>query len=1027
MVKFIKIFCALFLLALASGVTVLIIIVNKYGSSLPNYQQLRSYQPPLTTRLYSNNGKLLKEYAEEKRLFVPYEVLPATVIYAFISAEDKNFFEHSGVDFHSLLRAVLYNVYAYFTNRQMVGGSTITQQVVKNLLLTNEKTIDRKIKEAILSFRLTKTISKEKVLELYLNQIYFGNKAYGIAAAALNYFGKAVENLTIEEAAMLAALPKAPSSISPYRNPTRALTRRNWVIDRMAEDGHISRIEAEQAKIKPIALKSTTQTNRVDAEFFAEAVRRQLVDQYGEEAIMHDGLIVRTTISQRLQKFAEQTLQLGLETYDQRHGYRGALGTVSLQGKVHQQRIDEQALPEVLQAIQAIEISRLYKDSWQRAIVTGVRDRENELDILVLNPQCKSDGTKIFTEDDLEEVTENQEAIKCQPYNYGVITLDGLKWARSYIDENTLGATIEKVSQVAQVGDVVMVISDPKATQQRQNSTQEMNGSGKELDQLITALSLPVYKLQQIPEINGALVAMDPHNGRILAMMGGYIDTVSQFNRVTQAKRQPGSTAKPFAYLAALENGFTPADIIMDEEIELYQGDDKPPYKPRNDTRRFYGPTTLRVGLEKSRNVVTIRLAHEVGLAKVAEVIRRFGIDPRPKRIYSMVIGSLETTLLQMTKAYAMLVNGGYKIEANLIDKIQDRHGKTIFIRDNAQCAECNLMESKIDNITEIPVPQLADHRVRIVDAGTAYQMVSMLEGVVLRGTGWRARAIKKVIGGKTGTTNDSYDSWFIGFSPDLVVGVYVGFDSPRSLGSNEYGATIAAPIFVNFMINALEHSPSITFRVPPEIKLVKTDLDTGLPPTPNTPAKRIIYEAFKINQTNDLNSNIQEQLEQNEFEENNSLDMFQEMNRTKGQILNSNEQLSFEEGQNSDLQPADGLKLQETTETVNDSYNFNLEILENQEPDMFNHDTAPTVPAIPTTNSNPERRLLKPVTPPVDDFESQTRYIIRRQNNPNLSPESNGGSLIQMRNREATPNTPSPVQYFKQTSNELEKLLMNL
>lgn len=879
MVKFIKITCILFLFCLIAGTTVLLYAIQKYGKSLPDYTKLMDYRPALTTRLYATDGKLLKEYADENRVYLPYDSMPKLLISAFISAEDKNFFEHGGVDFQSLSRAMLYNVYAYFAHKQMLGGSTITQQVVKNLLLTNERTITRKIKEAILSFRLTKSISKEKVLELYLNQIFFGNKAYGIAAAALNYFDKSVDDLAIEEVAMLAALPKAPSSISPYRNPKRALARRNWVIDRMAEDGHISRLEAEKAKLKPIVLKDYRTNKRVEAEFFAESVRKELADKYGEDHLMQDGYIVRTTLDPQLQKFAAKTLQEGLETYDRRHGYRGPLGSLDLRQRLQDGRVKDEATTAVIQELEAIPISALYKSSWQRAVVLQLREQDKQADILVLNDctaeQQHLEGRNLTVEADanvkadpltnggyeleqlINDVAKEEElpTNACQPYSYGIISLESLQWARLYIDENTMGDPVEKLAQVLQVGDAILVIPDQTAmdiaTKAQQAQIQELvalakaNGTDPVLP---TSLDLPlIYQLQQIPEVNGGLVAMDPHTGRVLAMMGGYIDAISQFNRTTQAKRQPGSTAKTFAYLAALENGFTPADIMMDEEIELPQGDDKPPYRPRNMDRKFYGPTTLRVGLEKSRNVVTVRLAHEIGLRKVAEMVRRFKVNPRPKRIYSMVLGSLETTLMQMTRAYAIIVNGGYMIEPNLIDKIQNRDGKTIYVRDNMTCEECNLTKKHISDVNEVVVPELVENRKRIIDPATAYQITSMLEGVVKRGTGWRARAIGKVIGGKTGTSNDSFDSWFIGFSPDLVVGVYAGFDIPRGLGNNESGSSIGARIFTDFMIKALADSPSIMFRIPPEIRLVKIDLDTGRLPTPNTPPNKIIYEAFRL------------------------------------------------------------------------------------------------------------------------------------------------------------------------------------
>lgn len=801
-------------------VILVLFLISHYSRKLPNHEVLKSYNPPITTRLYSNDGKLLKEYAKEKRLFVPIERIPVYLKEAFIAAEDASFYNHPGVDFRALFAAAMYDVGAVIKGKPLRGASTITQQVAKNFLLTKDKTIERKIKEAILSFRMTQAFTKDRVLELYLNQIYLGNRSYGVAAAALNYFDKALDELTLEECAMLAALPKAPGSIDPTRNYERGLERRNYVLDRMAQERFITRKMAEKAKSIPINTRKRSRTETVDAEFFAEEVRKRLAGMYGEEDVMTGGKVVTTTLDPRLQRLADRYLKKGLEDYDRKHGFRGGVGNLLKDNKGFNSNWHV--------VLNDFEVGKSYNSKWERAVVLRVDDEGKKIDI-GLEP------VELVVEDEKKEVeVEETEFIKIDKSNQlivrlGFIPLKNLLWARRYIDVNTVGREIEKPSDVAlKKGDVILVRSERKKEGQ--------------------------YLLKQIPEINGSVIIMDPHNGRILAMMGGYIDSEISFNRATQAERQPGSVLKTFAYLAAMENGFTPADMVIDEEIELYQGDGKPPYRPRNYSEQFFGPTTLRIGLEKSRNVATVRLASEVGLRKITEVIRRFGINNYPRRIYSVVLGSTETNLIKLTNAYAMIVNGGRVIQPSLIEKVQDKKGNTIYRRDSRICQACNLTSEKSATKSIKPkniiFPEMADTRKIITDSATAYQITSMLEGVVKRGTGWRARRIRKPVGGKTGTTNNVHDAWFIGFSPDLVVGVYAGYDSPRTLGEHESGSSVAAPIFVNIMEAALKDKPSVPFRVPSTVKLVKIDRQTGRYPTAVTKPKDIIFEAFKLSDT---------------------------------------------------------------------------------------------------------------------------------------------------------------------------------
>jgi len=743
-----------------------------YGKDLPDYSQLADYNPPIVSRLYAGDGRLLEEYAKEKRFFVPISDMPKRLIDAFLAAEDRGFYEHGGVDFWSIFRATIQNIGNILQHKPLVGGSTITQQVAKNFLLTNERSMERKVKEAILAFRINLAYSKDKILELYLNEIYLGQGSYGVAAAAANYFDKSIDELSIEEAALLAAMPKAPSGYDPEKNPERALQRRNWVIHGMQEAGFITEDEAKMAALKPIALRSRSRAEAVKADFFAEEVRRELVREYGSKVLYEGGLTVRTTLDPAMQEMAAAALRRGLIEYDMRHGWRGPI-TKLMMGADWQKKLA--ALPPPPNLL-----------NWQMAVVlTSSKDSAGI---------GFTDGSK------------------------GVIKLEAVKWAKAWQKDQTVGAAVTKVNSVIVPGDVIAV--------------QKIDGKDE-------------YALRQIPAINGAIVVANPHSGKILAMVGGYGE--SQFNRATQAKRQPGSAFKPFVYLAAMENGFTPSTIVEDAPIELDQGPGLPKWSPQNYHDNYYGPTTLRVALEHSRNIVTVRLSVMLGIQKVIEIAKRFGISANPQPVLSTVLGAVETDLTDLTNAYAMLANGGRRVYPALIERIQDRTGKTIYKRDKRTCPDCNI--ASILQLAVNTPPVLQDTREQVTDPRSAYQVVSMLEGVVERGTGTKAKEIGKIVAGKTGTTNDSFDTWFIGFSPDLVCGVFAGFDTPATLGTKETGASVAVPIFTDFMKQALKDRPSVPFRVPQGIKLVRVDHVTGMSAGADTPATRVIWEAFKNEQ----------------------------------------------------------------------------------------------------------------------------------------------------------------------------------
>ena len=760
----------------------IVYVFFQFGRDLPDYHQLADYEPPVMTRVHAGDGRLLAEYAVEKRVFVPIGAIPQRVIHAFLAAEDKNFYSHPGIDFLGVVRAAVTNIRNLGSSRRPVGASTITQQVAKNFLLTNEVSWERKIKEAILAFRIERAFSKDRIVELYLNEIYLGFGSYGAAAAGLNYFNKPMGDLSIAEAAFLAALPKAPNNYNPVRHPGAAKSRRDWVIERMQVTGFISRDEADAAKTEPLTLRKRAETEYVTAGHFAEEVRRQLAGRYGEEQLYKGGLSVRTTVDPRLQEIADRVLRKGLEAYDRRHGWRGPLGRLKAQvAPAMQARMGE--FPPPTNMVHG-----------QMAVVLALHKKAADIGF--------ADGSR------------------------GQIPLAEMKWARAWKEDQKLGPKVRKPEDVLAVGDVIAVepISKPSAAK-KDDVEPYPDGT---------------YALRQIPEIQGALVALDPHTGRVLAMSGGYsYGLESQFNRAIQARRQPGSAFKPFVYLAALDSGFTPSTLILDAPFVIDQGPGLPKWRPHNYAKKFYGPSTMRLGIEKSRNLMTVRLAQTIGMDKVAEYAERFGIVEELPEQLSMALGAGETSLIHLTAAYAMLVNGGKRIKPSLIDRIQDRHGRTVFRHDARLCNGCRIL-----TWTRQAVPTVVDIREKVTDPGSAYQVVSMLHGVVERGTGRRIKAVGKPLGGKTGTSNQSFDTWFVGFAPDLAVGVFIGFDAPRTLGRRETGSSVAAPVFRDFMAEGLADKTAIPFRIPPGIRLVRVNASTGELARPGD--RNVILEAFK-------------------------------------------------------------------------------------------------------------------------------------------------------------------------------------
>ncbi|WP_309946038.1 penicillin-binding protein 1A [Tardiphaga robiniae] len=761
-------------------------LIWHYSKDLPDYSQLQDYEPPVMTRVHAADGALLGEYSKERRLYLPIQAVPKLVINAFLAAEDKNFYEHGGLDYSGMARAMVLYAQNLGSNRRPQGASTITQQVAKNFLLTNEVSFTRKIKEALLAMRIERTYSKDKILELYLNEIYLGLGAYGIAAASLVYFDKSVNELTVSEAAYLAALPKAPSSLHPIKNRDRAIERRNYVVDRLLENGWIKQADADKARKETLSVTGRNSSGHIFAgEYFAEEVRRDILERYGEKKLYEGGLSVRTTLDPKLQVMARKTMTNGLINFDEVRGWRGATNKIDISGDWGVKLAEVKALSDIA--------------PWKLAVVLDVSDQSARIGF---QPGRELGGAVL------------------KDRQTGLLTLDGVRWAKPAAGP-TKGKTPTAVSQVLAAGDVIYV--DPLTNK---------DGSVVEGQ----------FRLRQYPEVSGAMVAMDPLTGRVLAMVGGFSFDQSQFNRATQAYRQPGSSFKPLVYSAAMDNGYTPSTVVVDAPIEIDQGQGAGVWRPENySTGKYFGPVTLRNALMRSLNTVTVRLAQDVGMPLIGEYAKRFGVYDELPNYLSYALGAGETTVMRMVTAYSMFANGGRRVKSTLIDRIQDRYGHTIFKHDQRECRGCDAPEGW-KNQAE---PQLVDRREQVLDAMTAYQITSMMEGVVQGGTATVLREVGKPIAGKTGTTNDEKDAWFIGFSPDVVVGIYVGYDKPRNLGNKATGGALAAPIAKDFMKLALADKPAVPFRVPAGIKLIRVDAKSGMRAGPGD-GGRTILEAFK-------------------------------------------------------------------------------------------------------------------------------------------------------------------------------------
>ena len=761
-------------------------LIWHFSKDLPDYSQLQDYEPPVMTRVHASDGALLGEYSKERRLYLPIQAIPKSVINAFLAAEDKNFYEHGGIDFTGMARAALLYAQNFGSNRRPQGASTITQQVAKNFLLTNEVSFARKIKEALLAMRIERTYSKDKILELYLNEIYLGLGAYGIAAASLVYFDKSVNELTVAEASYLAALPKAPAALHPVRNRDRAIERRNYVIDRLAENGWIKQSDAAAARKEPLVVTNRSNAAHIFAgEYFAEEVRRDIFERYGEKKLYEGGLSVRTTLDPKLQIMARKSMVAGLVNFDEAQGWRGAQTKIDVTGDWGVKLADVKSLSDI--------------SPWRMAVVLETSDQSARIGF---QPGRELGGA----------VLKNRET--------GLITLDGVRWAKAAAGP-TRFKTPTNVTQVLSPGDVIYV--DPL-----------LGKDGNKVE--------GQYRLRQVPEVSGAMVAMDPWTGRVLAMVGGFSFDQSQFNRATQAYRQPGSSFKPIVYSTAMDNGYTPSTVVVDAPIEIDQGQGVGVWRPENySTGKYYGPTTLRNALARSLNTVTVRLAQDVGMPLIGEYAKRFGVYDELPNYLSYALGAGETTVMRMVTAYSMFANGGKRVKATLIDRIQDRYGHTIFKHDQRECRGCDAP----DGWKNQAEPTLVDRREQVLDSMTAYQITSMMEGVVQNGTATVVREVGKPVAGKTGTTNDEKDAWFVGFSPDLVVGIYIGYDKPRNLGRGGTGGHLAAPVAKDFLKLALADKPAVPFRVPAGIKLIRVDAKTGMRAGPGDTG-RTILEAFK-------------------------------------------------------------------------------------------------------------------------------------------------------------------------------------
>ena len=776
------------LVTMGLGVIALTIgaVFYMYGRDLPSHESLAQYKPPTISRIYSGEGRLIDEFAKERRLFAPADEIPDMVKHAFISAEDKNFYTHKGYDTRGIAAAAVEAVRS--RGRDVRGASTITQQVMKNFLLSGDRKIERKIKEIILSTRVEETLSKEKILELYLNEIFLGQNSYGVAAASQTYFNKNLTELAPHEAATLASMPKAPGKFHPVRNKERVLARRNFVLKEMMENGYISQAIYESEKELPLRSVQNGDFESYKAElpprdYFTDEIRRQLSVDFGEEEFFSGGMTVRATLDPDMQQIAARALRRALENYDRSRGVWHASDKKidpSLLG-------DEQSWRE---ALAGVEIARDVDldGKWYPAVVLQVGKKDARIGIEGVEDD--DDGHWIAAKD--------------------------VTWAKKQLPDGEFGRKAKVAGDLLELGDVVLV-------------RRLMDKQGDFLR----------WSLRQIPEVQGGFMAMDVHNGRVIAMQGGfsYQDTV--FNRTTQAKRQPGSSFKPFVYASALDSGYTPATIVIDAPIEI----DTPQglWRPRNSTNKFYGPTPLRTGIEMSRNLMTIRLAQEVGMDVVADYAERFGVYDDMGEFLANSLGADETTLFRMVAAYAMFANGGERVEPTLVDRVQDRFGKTIYRHDRRTCTDCDQ-----PNIVPTRGPRIVSNRERVMDAITAYQLTSMMTGVVTRGTASSQINLPVPVAGKTGTTNQAKDVWFVGFTSNVVAGCYIGHDRPRPLGRGTYGGTTCGPVFQEFMKEAIKVYGGGKFRVPDGGQFIKIDRFSGARLPDDISGENVVAEYFR-------------------------------------------------------------------------------------------------------------------------------------------------------------------------------------
>ncbi|MDC0216836.1 PBP1A family penicillin-binding protein [Pelagibacteraceae bacterium] len=748
MFKILKILIIFFTLSALMMSLLFFGLLWKYSPELPSYSKILQYKPELSSRLYSSDGVLLKSYHREERIFIPIDRIPQQLINAFLSSEDKKFYSHFGIDTIAIVRAAISNILATFNNQKLIGASTITQQVVKNLLLSNEVSFDRKIKEILLSIRVENILSKNKILELYLNDIYLGFRSYGIAAASLNYFNKSINELDLSEIAFLASLPKAPNNYNPQKNYAKAFERRNWVIDRMYENGFIQYDDLSY-KNKPIQLITRDDRSFVGADYFYEEIRKKLFSNYGTETLYSEGLVIKTSLNTDLQQLAQESLVNGLIQYDKNQGWRGALGNLT------EYNLEFEDVTK--------KIKNPFPDKW------------------FLSKIKKVSSDKLFLS------SKNLTNIEVD------LSLKINKWL---------------INKKFEKDDLLFI--------------EKHNFS---------------YVVRQIPIVNGAIIVIDPFSGDVLAMSGGFSFQLSQFNRSTQAKRQPGSAFKPFVYISALNKGYTPSTLILDAPYVIDQGPGLPKWKPANYSDEFYGLTTMRTGIEKSRNLMTIRLANKIGVDAILSSAKDFKIDKYLDKNMSMSLGSGLVTLIDLANAYGIIANGGKEIKPNIIKSIYSRKGKKILVNSNKFCKNCKLETVNINS----KLPEINNTAKEVFNPKIAYQITSMMEGVIQRGTARSLKDLKIPLAGKTGTTNDNKDAWFIGYSPDLVIGVFVGHDIPKNLGYKQTGSSVAVPIFKDFIIKSNTNANNIPFRIPSGLSFVTINNKTGLPSSD----KESIMEAF--------------------------------------------------------------------------------------------------------------------------------------------------------------------------------------